>query len=319
MFLVKKQTNVVDGKIAAKKNGAFVKEMKTNWPLYLMASIPLLYYLIFNYLPMFGVVIAFQDFSPAAGIFKSTWVGLAHFKDFFSSVYFMRTMRNTLTLSFLDLLIGFPAPIILALLLNELTNKLFKKTVQTITYIPHFISMVIICGLIVDFSTRDGVLNIILGVFGHERTNLLIKEDYFKWIYVFSGIWQTVGWGSIVYIAALGGIDSALYEAARIDGAGKLKQAIHVTLPGIIPTIVVLFILRVGNIMSVGFEKVILLYNPTIYNKADVISSYLYREGLGSMRFSYSAAVGLFNSVVNLILIIGTNYLSKKATDMALW
>lgn len=297
----------------------FWHEVAHNKVAYLMALPGLLFYFIFLYLPMFGVIIAFQDYTPAAGFLKSSWVGLAHFKEFFGSIYFFRTLKNTILLSGMDLVIGFPAPIILALLLNEIRSKYFKKTVQTITYIPHFVSLVIICGMIKDFCMRDGVINLVLGFMGMERSNLLTNPGAFRWIYVLSGIWQNIGWSSIVYLAALGGIDSSLYEAAMIDGANKLRQTIHVTLPGLAPTIVVLFIMAIGNLMGIGYEKVLLLYNSAIYDTADIISTFVYRTGLKEMNFSYSTAVGLFNSVINLILLLSANTLSRKITDMSLW
>lgn len=218
-----------------------------------------------------------------------------------------------------SLVAGFPAPIILALLLNELRGNIFKRTVQTITYIPHFVSMVVIAGMLVDFTMQNGIINNLLALFGFERTNLLMHSEYFRHIYVWSDVWQGVGWGSIIYLAALSGIDQQLYEAARLDGAGRLRQTWHITLPGLMPTITVLLIMRMGSIMSVGFEKVILLYNPTTYETADIISSFVYRKGIQDMSYSFSSAVGLFNSVINMILIFSANYISRKVNDSSLW
>ena len=214
---------------------------------------------------------------------------------------------------------SFPAPIILAILMNELKNEHFKKSVQTITYIPHFISVVVMAGMIVTFTMKDGIINDFLALFGIGRSNLLVRPELFKTIYVFSGIWQGVGWGSIVYLSAICGIDEQLYDAAVVDGANRFHKIIHVTIPGILPTVVTLFIINVGSLLGVGFEKIILLYNPTTYETADVISSYVYRKGLEDMQFSFSTAVGLFNSVVGLILVTATNYISKKLQDVSLW
>lgn len=306
-------------KIKKKHKDSFAAEMQKNGLIYLMALPGLTLLLIFCYLPMFGVIVAFKDYSPAVGVFASEWVGLKHFMKFFTSPYFARCLKNTLGLSVYSLIAGFPAPIILALLLNELKSKIYKRTVQTITYIPHFISVVVIAGIIIDFTASDGIINDLLALFGFNRTNLLMKPALFKTIYVFSDIWQSVGWGSIVYLAALTAIDASLYEAAMLDGAGRLRQTWHITLPGIIPTIVTMLILRFGSIMSVGFEKIILLYNPSTYETAETISTYVYQKGLIDMNFSYSTAVGLFNSVINLILLLVANRLSRKYAEVGLW
>jgi putative aldouronate transport system permease protein len=263
---------------------------------------------------MAGAVIALKNYTPAKGIFGSDWVGLKHFYDFFSSVYFGRVLKNTLFMSFYTLVFGFPAPVILALLLNEVRCSAFKRTVQTVSYIPHFISLVVICGMISEFAKSDGILmRVIQAVTGARfEGSLLQAPELFVPIYVISGIWQETGWGTIIYLAALSSVDPTLYEAAVIDGAGRWKQTRHVTLPGIMPTIAVLLILRMGNIMNIGFEKIILLYSPATYATADVISSFVYRKGILEQSWSFSTAVGLFNSVVNLILIASANYLSKK-------
>lgn len=277
------------------------------------------YYIIFHYAPMYGAIIAFKEFNPALGIMGSPWVGFKHFKSFFEGVYFWRLVRNTLLISVYSLIWGFPAPIILALLLNEVKNKYFKRTVQTVSYLPHFISLVVVCGIIKDFTSTDGVINDIIEFLGGERTNFLMIPEWFRPIYVGSGIWQEVGWGSIIYLAAITNIDPQLYEAATIDGASRWKQIWHITLPGIVPTIVILLILRLGGLMSVGFEKIILLYNSATMETADVISSYVYRRGLLDFDYSFSAAVGLFNSVINLILITSANRLSRKVSETSLW
>lgn len=298
---------------------SFLKEIVKNKYIYLMALPGLLFYLIFCYGPMYGAIIAFKDYSPAAGILGSAWVGLENFKQFFTGMYFVRTLRNTILLSVYQIIFGFPAPILLALLLNEIQSKYFKRTVQTITYIPHFVSLIVISGLIIDFTMQNGIINDIIALFGFERSNLLMRPEMFRRIYVISVIWQEIGWGSIVYLAALGSIDSSLYEAARIDGAGRIRQAWHVTLPGIMPTIVVLFIMQIGKVMSVGFEKVMLLYSPATYETADIISTFVYRKGIEEANYSFSSAVGLFNSVVNLILIFAANTFSRKINETSLW
>lgn len=284
-----------------------------------MALPVLAYYIIFHYGPMYGVIIAFKNFSPGRGILGSSWVGFQWFKDFFSSYYFGRLLRNTVLINVLNLIFSFPAPIILALLLNELRHERFKKTVQTVSYLPHFISLVVICGMIHDFTARDGIINDIVEWFGGERKTMLLEPGLFRPIYIISGIWQNVGWDSIIYLAALSGIDQELYEAAAIDGANRWKQTLHITLPGILPTIVILLIMRIGAMMNVGHEKIILLYNSNIYETADVISTFVYRKGLSQANYSYSAAVGLFNSIVNFVLIILANWFSRKATEISLW
>lgn len=294
-------------------------DFQRNKMLYLMFLPVLLFYILFHYVPMYGAVIAFKDFSPMKGIFGSPWAGLKHFEAFFNSYYFWRILRNTLNLSLTSLVIGFPAPIILALLINELRGKIFPRLVQTVTYIPHFVSLVVICGMIKDFTLDTGVINQVLRYFGWQPVTMLSKPELFTPIYVISGIWQEVGWGSIIYLAALTSVDPQLYEAATIDGAGRFKQLLHITLPGILPTIIVMLILRTGKLLNVGFEKIILLYNPAIYETADVISSFVYRKGLLEFNWSFSAAVGLFNSVINFFLLWSTNWLSRKFQGDSLW
>ncbi len=287
--------------------------------VYVMALPCILYFAVYHYWPMYGALIAFKDFHPRLGILGSPWVGLKYFWQFFESAYFIRTLKNTLVLNLYNIIFGFPAPIILALLMNELRSVTFKRTVQTITYLPHFISTVVICGMITDFSSMNGLFNTIASLFGIKPSSLLMNPSFFRPMYVASDIWQEVGWGSIVYLAALTSIDAELYEAARIDGAGRFRQMLNITLPGIVPTIVIMLILRMGRIMSVGFEKVMLLYNPATYEVADVISTFVYRKGIVEANYSYSAAVGFFNSVVNLIMINVTNFISRKTTENSLW
>ena len=295
------------------------KELRTNYELYIMILPVLAFYIIFMYTPMYGVLMAFQDYSQARGILGSEWIGLDNFITFFSSEDFGRLLRNTLNVSIQSLLFGFPAPIILALLINEVRKKWFARTVQTVSYMPHFISMVIACTLVREFTADTGIVNQLCQFFGYSGKTMLSQPNLFVPIYVISGIWQEVGWGSIIYLAALSAVDEQLYEAARIDGAGRIAETWHVTLPGIMPTIIILFIMRMGTLLSVGYEKVMLLYNEGIYSTADVISTYVYRLGFESADFGLSTAVGLFNSVINIILIITSNTICKKLSGSSLF
>lgn len=295
------------------------KDFKRNWSLYLLVLPVLIFYILFHYFPMYGAIIAFKDFSPMRGIAGSPWVGFRHFESFFQSHFFGRVMRNTFWININTLLFGFPAPIIFALLLNEIRNSFFKKITQTITYLPHFISLVVVAGLIRIFTANTGIINDIIALFGGTRVTMLNRAELFVPIYVISEIWQTFGWSSIIYLAALSSIDPTLYEAAEIDGAGRWKQTLHITLPGIMPTIVILLILRMGNLFTVGFEKIILLYNPVIYETADVISTFVYRRGLLEFNWSFSTAVGLFNSALNFSMLLMANWISKKVNKTSLW
>ncbi len=295
------------------------KDWKRNRSLYLMVLPVILFYVLFHYKPMYGALIAFQDYNPRLGFSGSEWVGFDQFNRFFTSPYFGRLVKNTLLLSVYGILFGFPAPIILALLLNELRAKRFKKTVQTITYLPHFISLVVVTGIIKDFTQSTGLINDIIVMFGGERSSLIQNPALYRTIYIVSDIWQGIGWGSIIYLSALSGVDQQLYEAASIDGAGRWKQLIHVTLPGIAPTIVIMLIMRMGQLLGTGYEKTILLYNEATYETADVIASYIYRVGILERNWSYSTAIGLFNSVINLALLIVTNKISKRVSETSLW
>ena len=298
-------------------------QLKRDWirnrSLYILVIPVLLFYILFHYKPMYGAIIAFKDYTPALGVKDSPWIGLDNFIRFFKSVYFGRLIKNTILLSVYSLIFGFPAPIMLALLLNEVRNKRFKNLTQTITYLPHFISLIVVTGMLTDFSMTSGLFNDIIEFFGGQRSPLLQNPNLYRTMYVASGIWQQVGWGSIIYLSALAGVDQQLYEAASIDGAGKWKQLLNVTLPGIAPTIIIMLIMRVGQLMSMGYEKTILLYNPSTYDTADIISSYIYRVGLLDQDWSYSTAVGLFNSVINFCLLILTNKISKKFSETSLW
>lgn len=296
-----------------------LKEINNNKGLYIMILPVLAFYILFYYKPMYGAIIAFKEFLPGKGIWASPWVGFQNFTDFFQSMFFGRVLKNTIIISITSIVFGFPAPIILALMINELRNKHFTKTIQTISYMPHFISLVVVCGMIKEFTRNTGVITYILDIFGFPQITMLNQPGMFVPIYVISGVWQEVGYGSIIYLAVLAGLDQELYEAASIDGAGRWKQTIHITLPGLVPTIVIMFILRMGGIMNVGFEKIILLYNPAIYSTADVISSYVYRKGIQDFSWSFSTAVGLFNSVINFFFLVITNWISRKVNDSSLW
>ena len=268
---------------------------------------------------MVGLLMAFEDFKPNLGLFRSEFVGLENFTTFFTSVFCWRVIRNTLWLSGLQLVIVFPFTILFALLLNELGSKKYKRTVQTISYMPNFISMVVVAGIIMDFCASDGAITSIVGAITGNYDNLLRLPGAWRPIYIISDIWQGVGFGSIIYVAALAGIDKSLYEAAEIDGANRFQRILHVTIPGILDTIMIMLILRIGQMMSVGYEKTILLYNSQVYETADIISSYVYRMGLLEADYGYSTAVSLFNSVINLILLCVTNTLSKKFTESSLF
>lgn len=282
--------------------------------------LPMAYIIIFHYGPMYGIQIAFKDFMPIRGIVGSPWIGLRHFATFFRSPQLPRLITNTLGISFYQILVGFPAPIILALALNEVGTKGFKKTVQMVTYAPHFISTVVMVGMILVFlSPSIGFVNKIVKGFGFEAINFMAVPELFKTIYVFSGVWQTTGYGAIIYLAALSAIDPQLHEAAKIDGASRVQRIRHVDIPGIMPTAVILLILNIGRVMNIGFEKIYLMQNPLNMRSSDVISTYVYRIGLLSAQFSFATAVGLFNSVVNLILILTVNRIARKVGETSLW
>jgi putative aldouronate transport system permease protein len=303
-----------------KKKSPLVRAIKRDWQLYALLAVPVVYYIIFKYGPMVGNIVAFRKYVPGGNFLGERWIGLKYFKMFIFDANFWNIFRNTIRISFFSLILGFPAPIIFALLLNEIRSKHFKKTVQTISYLPHFLSIVVVAGMILEIlSPSGGIINQIVLAFTEKPVQFMQKSNYFVWIYVFSGIWQEAGWGAIIYLAALTGISPQLYEAAEIDGANRLQQTLHVTIPGILPTVVVLLILSVGNLLNVGFQKIMLLYNPMIYDKADVISTYLYRMAMQMNSFSYATAIGLFNAVIGLILVASANKVSKMVTGSALW
>lgn len=285
-----------------------------------MFLLPLSWYIIFCYVPMYGIQLAFRDYNPLRGYLGSPFVGLRWFQQFFSSYYWKTIIWNTFSISVYSIIFGFPVPIILAIIINELPGRKFKKLLQNITYIPHFISIVVLCGMLYLFlSPQYGIINTILESFGLQPVGFLESSKYFKGVYVVSEIWQESGWSSIIYIAALAGIDPSLYEAAKIDGAGRLKRIIHVSLPGIIPTIVTLLILKIGQIMSIGFEKAYLLQNDLNLTSSEIISTLVYKQGILQGNIGYATAVGLMNSCLNLLLIIFANQFCKKFFDTSLW
>ncbi|MCI5565834.1 MAG: ABC transporter permease subunit [Clostridiales bacterium] len=287
--------------------------------VYMMLLPVMIYYVIFHYLPMLGVVIAFQNFKPAKGLTGSKWVGFKHFIDFFDGPYAWRLIRNTLLLSLYQILIGFPAPILLALLFNEMRGKRYKRVCQTLTYVPHFVSLVVVCGLIRTFTSSTGLITSLFVRFGMEKMNLLAQPQYYRTIYVLSGVWQNIGWGSIIYLATLSNVDPSLFEAADLDGANRLQKILHINLPMLIPIIAVQLIMRVGRIMSEGSEKTILLYSAVTYDTSDIISSYVYRTGLEKRSYSPAAAIGLFNSLINMGLVVFANWFSRTYVNESLW
>jgi len=294
--------------------------MKGNYELYLFLVPAVVVLILFSYWPIYGIQIAFRDYKPKLGFTGSPWVGMKHFIRFFESTYFWVVLENTLKISVYQLLAGFPIPIIFALMLNAMPGKRYRKLIQTVTYAPNFISTVVLCGMLILFlSPRVGVFNLIIEMFGGDKVNFMAQPEYFRTIYVVSGIWQSMGWNSIIYFAALSGISPELHEAAIVDGASKFKRILHVDLPGIVPTIVILLILNFGSLMSVGFEKVFLLQNDQNVATAETIATYVYKMGLVNNDTSFSTAIGLFNSVINLILLTSMNYISRKFSDNSLW
>lgn len=302
-----------------------IKSFRRNWILYLFVIPAVLYYILFVYRPMYGIQIAFQDYKVGQTFGESEWVGFKHFIRFFESVWFETVVKNTLTLSFLDMVLGFPLPIVLALLLNEVKNMRFKKLVQTVSYAPHFISVVVLCGAVNMFlSPSTGIIgtliNHVRAMMGLEAISLLTVGPAFKWIYVLSQIWQTVGWSSIIYFAALSGVDPQLIEAAKVDGANKVQCIFYINLPVLIPTIVIQLILKCGTILNVGYERVYLLQNDTILRSSEVISTYVYRAGLQGAQYSFSTAVNLLNSAINALMLILVNSITRKlSSENSLW
>ena len=324
MGLIKKKEQVVESPYVLskeQKRKTFLRDLKRNKQIYLLMLPLILHFLVFKYGPMYGASIAFMDYKPAKGFLASEWVGFKHFITFFKDPYFFRTIRNTLAISTLSLIVGMPCNIIFALLINEIANTKFKKLVQTITYLPHFISLVVICGMIQQFCSSNGVVTELFVALGMERHNMLQDANLFRPIYVLSGVWQGVGWGTILYLSAISSIDQEQYEAAEIDGAGRFAKMRYITLPSLLPVITIRLILNIGNLMSVGYQKTLLLENTLTLEKAEVLGSYVYRMGLAANypRFSYSTAVGLFESVINIILVVTANKVSRKVQGSGLW
>lgn len=293
--------------------------------MYLLLIPGTLYLIIFKLLPLYGITIAFKEFdmfsadNPVLSIFKSEWVGLQHFERLFFREDFHRALKNTLIISCLKIFFLFPIPIIFALMINDIKNKYFKRTIQTIVYLPHFISWVVVAGIFLQILSTTGMVNNLIVALGGEKIRFFMDNEVFRWLLVFTEGWKTAGWGTIIYLAALAGVDLELYEAAVIDGASKFQQIIFITLPGIISTIILMLILRVGSVLDAGFTQILVMYNPTVYEVSDIIQTYVYRIGLGQMDFSLGTAIGLFNSVVALILIVTSNYISRKAVGKSIW
>lgn len=302
-----------------KVRSPFLKRLNDSKYLLILFAPTLLFYLIFHYAPMFGVIISFKDYNLFTGVLDSEWVGLKYYLMFFQSPDFFVLLRNTFLLGIYTFIFGFPVPIIFALLLNELKNMVFKRFVQTVSYLPHFISNVVVASMIVVFLSSDGVVNRMIGAFGFDAINWMIEPGLFRTIYVSSEIWQHMGWEAIIYLAALAGINPQLYEAADIDGAGRFAKIRYITIPGILPAIFIIGILNIGRVVEIGFEKVFLLYNPVTYETADIISTYVYRVGLVQGNYSYATAIGLFLGVVSFIFLYGANYLARKAGQESLW
>jgi len=295
------------------------RDLRRNRSIYLMILPAVAYYIIFKYIPIYGASIAFKDYTFNAGILGSPWVGLKHFRNFVESFYFMRLISNTFLLSLYSMLWGFPAPILLALLLNEIRQNSYKRLIQTVTYMPHFISTVVICGILTNFCSSNGLFSRVVELMGGTPFNLLQRPKFFRTLYIASDIWAGIGWGSIIYLASIAAIDQEQYEAAIIDGAGRYKQAVYVTLPNIMPTVSIMLILRMGRLMNVGYEKVLLLYNEATWAVSDIISTYIYREGLVKMNYSSSSAIGLMNSVINIVFLLASNWFSKRVSENSLF
>lgn len=297
----------------------FLKNVRQSKWLYLMFLLPFVYFIVFKYGAMAWLVIAFENFNAFKGVFASDWVGLKWFRTFVSDPYFWNIVKNTIVLNLWMLVFCFPAPILLALMINEVKNKWFQKFTQTVSYLPYFLSTVVVCGFITNIVASDGLVNQILNMLGLEKISFLMEPQWFRPIYVISELWQSCGWGSIIYLAALAGVDQQLYEAAAIDGANKLRQLWHISLPGIASVISIQFLLTVGRLLTVGYEKIILLYNGATYETADVISTYVYRRGLIEANYSYGAAVSIFQAVIALILVITANRAARKIGQTSLW
>lgn len=297
-----------------------IDHLKREWQIYLMLAPMIIWFIVFLYKPMYGLQVAFKDYSIFRGVAASPWIGMEHFETLFASSQFLRAIKNTVMISVLSLFFGFPVPIILALMFNEILNALFKRTAQTIVYLPHFISTVIIAGIVITaFSPSAGIVNTVLGWFGIESIYFLTKPEWFRPIFIGSGIWQEAGFSSIIFLAAIAGVNPSLYESAVVDGASRLQMVWKITIPSIMPTIIIMLIIRIGNLMEVGFELIILLYQPATYQTADVINTFIYRLGLQGGQYDLAAAAGLFNAVVAFVLVMTANALSKRYSRVSLW
>lgn len=296
------------------------KNIKRDWMLLLIILPGVIYFAVFCYGPMYGILMAFKDYNISKGVWGSPWAGLKHFKELVQSVYFGRLVKNTFLLSIEQLVWSFPVPIAFALLLNEIKNKHFQRFAQTAAYLPHFVSVVVVVGILKDLLSSDGgVITQVLSVFGVAPKNYFNLPGAFRTLYVGSGVWQEFGWNSIIYVAAISGIDQQMYESAALDGAGKWQKLVHITLPSIAPTIILLLILNMGNMLNIGYEKVILMYNSATYSTADIFSTYVYRKGLLNAQYSFAAAVGLANSLINIVILLTANFTAKKMTDTSIF
>ncbi|CAH0528714.1 ABC transporter permease [Vibrio hippocampi] len=304
----------------AKKVHWLIQHFKKEWQLYVLLAPTILWFLIFLYKPMYGLQIAFKDYSVFKGIANSPWVGFEHFQTLFHNDQFLRAIKNTVIISGANLVFGFPVPIILALMFNEILNPKFKRTAQTIVYLPHFISAVIIAGIVITaFSPSTGVVNLLLNALGYDSVYFLTKPEWFRTIFIGTGIWQEAGFGSIVFLAAIAGVNPSLYESAVVDGASRWQMMWRITLPCILPTVIIMLIIRIGNILEVGFEMIIMLYQPATYETADVISTFIYRQGIQAAQYDLAAAAGLFNAVIAFILVMAANRISRRVSQTSLW
>lgn len=302
-----------------KRRKGLITTIRKNWQLWLLLMPATIYIIIFCYQPMYGALIAFKDFNPRLGILGSPWAGFKYFEQFFSTSIFSKTLRNTILLSLYNLLWSFPIPIIFALLLNQVQNKKFKTFIQTVTYAPNFISVVVLVGMINLFLSSSGFLTKLFALLGAKDSLYLVRPEYFRTIYIASGIWQSMGFNSIIFLAALTGVNPELHESAMIDGAGIVKRIWHIDIPAILPTIVIMLIMAIGNILSIGYEKVYLLQNGMNLEVSEIISTYVFKTGIRSAQYSFATAVGLFNSVINLILLVAANFIAKKTTEISLF
>jgi len=309
----------VETKPERKVNTTWV-QMKKMKMLYFMMFIPMAMLFIFHYIPLYGIIIAFKDFSPGLGIWDSPWNNFEHFKRLFSDFLFLRALENTVVISLLKIIIVFPAPILFAILLNEIKNEKFKKVTQSISYLPHFMSWVILSAMVIEvFSPQRGIINYFITLVGGDPINFMSDKASFIPILILTDMWKEIGWGAIIYLASIASIDPGLYEAAEMDGAGRFRKMIHVTLPSIMPMVIILFILRLGSVLNAGFDQILNLYNPLVYEVADIIDTYVFRSGLEQMQFDYATAVGLFKNVVGIVLILTANAIIRRKSEHGIW